>query len=311
METRRLGQTDLEVSAIGLGCWGISGDWGAVERAQALATLTRAFELGVTFFDTADLYGRGRSEELVCEALGAHRREIVIATKGGMNFYDGERHLDFRPEYIQFALEQSLKRLGTDYVDLYQLHNPEASHLTDDLFALLERLRERGKIRHYGVSLNSRMEGLAALADRQPASLQVIYNLLDQRAATEVFPWTSARGVGVIARVPLSSGRLTGKFTPAHAFAPGDHRRKRPPEWIAEGAAQAHRLSFLVRGGRTLAQAALQFVLAHPAVSVTIPGAKSPRQVEENVSAIAAPPLTPVELLQAEGPVAQDRPLSQ
>lgn len=306
MEIRRLGRTDLEVSAIGLGCWGISGEWGEVEHAQALATLRRAFELGVTFFDTADTYGRGRSEQLVREALGRQRPEIVIATKGGMNFYDGDKRLDFRPEYIAFALEQSLARLGTDYVDLYQLHNPEPQHLTDDLFALLERLREQGKIRYYGVSLNSRMQGLAALENRQPASLQVIYNLLDRRAADEVFPRAIERRIGVIARVPLGSGRLTGKYKPAHTFAPGDHRGKRPPEWVAEGVEQTRRLAFLVRDGRTLAQAALQFVVAHPAVSVTIPGAKSPAQVQENVSAASAAPLTPEELLQAGRAAAQE-----
>lgn len=287
MQIRRLGRTDLEVSAIGLGCWGISGEWGAIDHDQAVATLRHAYDLGVTFFDTADTYGRGRSEELVRTALSSCRHQIVIATKGGMNFYEGDKHLDFRPQYIASALERSLVRLGTDYVDLYQLHNPEMHHLTDDVFALLERLREQGKVRYYGVSLNSRMEGLAGLNNRAAASLQVMYNLLDQRAADDVFPWAMERDVGVIARVPLSSGRLAGKFKATHTFAPGDHRGKRPPAWIAEGVEQTERLSFLVREGRTLAQAALQFVLAHPAVSVTIPGAKSPQQVEENVAAAA------------------------
>nr|MBA2690424.1 aldo/keto reductase [Burkholderiales bacterium] len=199
MEVRRLGRTELNVSAIGLGCWGISGEWGEVDRSQALSTLRRAFELGVNFFDTADTYGRGRSEEIVGEALASHRQDIVIATKGGMNFYDGDKRLDFRPEYISYALEQSLLRLQTDYVDLYQLHNPEPQHLTDELFAMIERLREQGKIRYYGVSLNSRMEGLSPLEDRQPASLQVIYNLLDRRAEEKVFPWAIERGVGTIA----------------------------------------------------------------------------------------------------------------
>ncbi len=299
MEPRRFGQTDLFVSPVGLGCWGISGDWGPVDHAQAVRTLQRAFELDVTFFDTADRYGRGQSEKLVREALGSHRREIVIATKGGMRLNDEGHQLDFRPDYIESALEQSLKRLGTDYVDLYQLHNPESEHLRDELFARLERLRDQGKIRHFGVSLNSRMEGLDALASRKPASLQVIYNLLDQRAAKQVFPWALAHGAAAIARVPLSSGRLTGKFTPTQTFAAGDHRRKRPPEWVAEGIAEVERLKFLARSGRTLAQAALQFVLAHPAVAVTIPGAKSPQQVEQNVAALSAVALTPDEVARA------------
>ena len=305
MEARYLGRTGLKVSAIGLGCWGISGEWGEVDHTQALATLRRAFELGVTFFDTADTYGRGRSEQIVREALSQQRDKIVIATKGGMNFYDGDKRLDFRPEYIQFALEQSLKRLGTDYVDLYQLHNPEPQHLTDELFALLDRVREQGKIRHYGVSLNSRREGFQLLGARRPASLQVIYNMLEQNAAGDVLPWAREHQVGIIARVPLSSGRLTGKFKPTQTFAQTDHRRKRPPEWIAEGIEHSRQLSYLVRDGRTLAQAALQFVLAHPAVSVTIPGAKSPKQVEENISAASAPLLTPDELSRATRQAAQ------
>lgn len=299
MEPRRFGQTDLSVSPIGLGCWGISGDWGPVDRAQALRTLQHAFELGVTFFDTADRYGRGQSEKLVGEALASHRHEVVIATKGGMKPNEDGHVLDFRPEYIESALEQSLKRLGTDYVDLYQLHNPETGHLRDELFVRLERLRDQGKIRYFGVSLNSRMEGLEALDSRSPASLQTIYNLLDQRAAQEVLPWAIAHGAGAIARVPLSSGRLTGKFKRAQVFPAGDHRRRQPPEWVDEGIAGVERVKFLAHSGRTLAQAALQFVLAHPAVAVTIPGAKSPQQVEENVAALSAAPLDPEEVSRA------------
>lgn len=303
MTPRRFGRTDLFVSPIGLGCWGISGDWGPVDRTQAVRTLQRAFELGVNFFDTADRYGRGQSEQLIREALASHRHEIVIATKGGMKMNDEGHQLDFSPDYIESALERSLKRLGTDYVDLYQLHNPEPEHLRDELFTRLERLQKQGKLRYVGVSLNSRMEGLDALASRKPASVQVIYNLLDRRAAQEVLPWTQTHGVAAIARVPLSSGRLGGKYKPGQIFAVGDHRRKRPPEWVADGIAEVERLKFLARTGRTLAQAALQFVLAHPAVAVTIPGAKSSQQVEQNIAALSAVALTPDELARATAAV--------
>jgi aryl-alcohol dehydrogenase-like predicted oxidoreductase len=232
MERRRFGRTDLVVSRIGLGCWGLSGDWGLVDRQEAVGTLRRAFDLGVNFFDTADMYGKGKSEELICEALGPHRGQIVIASKGGMNFYDGDRHLDFRPQYIEFALGESLKRLGTDCIDLYQLHNPEPAHLTDELFALLDRFRSQGKIRHYGVSLNSRAEGFDLLKARPVVSLQVIYNLLNQKAAHQIFPWAQAGNVAVIARVPLGSGMLTGKFTPGTTFPEGDHRNRQGAEWL-------------------------------------------------------------------------------
>lgn len=296
MEQRNFGSTGWKVSATGLGCWGISGDWGPVARNEAIQTIQRALDLGVTFFDTADMYGHGQSERLIHDALAAHRHEIIIATKGGMNFYEGEQHLDFRPNYIEFALEESLKRLDTDYVDLYQLHNPEPEHLTDKLFSVLTRLQEQGKIRHYGISLNSRYEGAEILADKPFASVQTIYNLLDQQAATKVFPLARDDNIGVIARVPLGSGRLSGKFSPTHTFAPEDHRRKRSADWIEEGIRATKRLNALVRDRRSLTQAALQFVLAQSAVSVTIPGAKSLQQVEENIAALTAPPLTDDEL---------------
>ena len=242
------------------------------------------------------MYGHGQSERLIHDALGAHRQDLIIATKGGMNFYEGERHLDFQPNYIEFALEQSLKRLDTDYVDLYQLHNPEPAHLTDELFSLLTRLQEQGKIRHYGISLNSRYAGTEVLADKSVASVQTIYNLIDQQAATKVFPLTADNNIGVIARVPLASGRLSGKFSPTHSFAAGDHRQKKSADWIKQGIGATKQLNALVCDGRSLTQVALQFVLAQSTVSVAIPGAKSVRQVEENIAALDSPVLTADEL---------------
>jgi aryl-alcohol dehydrogenase-like predicted oxidoreductase len=213
-----------------------------------------------------------------------------------MNFYDGERHLDFRTEYIEFALTQSLRRLGTECIDLYQVHNPRPQDLTDELFALLDRLRQQGKIRYYGVSLNSRMEGFSLLKRRGITSLQVMYNLLDRRAGREILPWARAHRVAGIARVPLASGLLTGKYAPTTRFRADDQRHRLPPEWLVNGLEAVHRLKFLATEGRSLAQAALGFVLANPAVTVAIPGARSPAQVEHNVAALSAAPLTPVEL---------------
>lgn len=301
MQQRDFGSTGWKVSAIGLGCWGISGDWGLVARSEAIKTIQRAFDLGVTFFDTADMYGNGQSERLVCDALVAHRQDVIIATKGGMNFYEGKRHLDFQPSYIEFALEESLKRLGTDYVDLYQLHNPEPEHQTDELFSLLARLQAQGKIRHYGISLNSRYAGAEALADKPVASVQTVYNFIEQQAATIVFPVAQEHNLAVIARVPLGSGRLSGKFSPMHRFAVGDRRQKLSVGWIEEGISATEKLNALVRNDRSLTQAALQFVLAHSVVSVVIPGAKSVQQVEENIAALNAPALTEDELAGLNG----------
>jgi aryl-alcohol dehydrogenase-like predicted oxidoreductase len=300
MEQRRFGSTELMVSPIGLGCWGISGDWGPVEQRTAVDILQRACDLGVNFFDTADMYGKGRSEELIGEALATRRAEIVIASKGGMNFYHGKRHLDFRPDYIQFALGETLRRLRTDYVDLYQLHNPRPEDLTDELFERLDYLRDQGRIRYYGVSLNSRMEGFDLLQERGVASFQVIYNLADQRAAETILPWAQAHRVAAVARVPLASGLLTGKYDKSTRFPDDDPRRRQAPERLAEGLERADLLQFLATGGRTLGQAALRFVLTHPAVTVAIPGAKSIAQLEENVAALSTPQLTPDELSRIE-----------
>lgn len=300
MEYRELGNTGLRVSVVGFGAWAIGGSgWGPVDDAVSLRALEEAIDLGVTLIDTADAYGPRHSEELVAKVLSGRRDRLVVATKVGNDFYQEPRRKNFEPAYVRFAVEQSLSRLGTDYIDIYQLHNPSEEVIRrGDTFAALDGLKAEGKIRFWGVSIGPDSEGMAAMASGNPASLQVVYNLLRQEPARELFPQARARGVGIIARVPLASGLLTGKFGPDATFPPGDHRGNWKPEQLRANLERVEGLRFLARG-RTLAQAALRFAIADPAVSVVIPGAKTAEQVRENVAALDVPALTDEELERA------------
>ncbi len=292
MRYRRLGRTDLQVSEIGFGAWAIGGNkhghsYGPTDNAESLRTLKRAFELGCTFFDTADIYGHGLSEKLLHQALHTHRHECVIATKVGNDFYNGPFRKNFDPDYIRFALEKSLQRLQTDYIDLYQLHNPPLMMLErGEHYAILEDLKSEGKIRYYGVSVHDAYEGMMAIETGKPDVIQVVHNLLRQDAREELFPLALERDVGVIAREPLASGMLTGKYRADSTFTAGDIRAEWPPEYLAFQTQLVDRLRFLATPEqRTLSQAALRFVLDEPALSVVIAGMKTVVHVEENVRA--------------------------
>lgn len=302
MRYRRLGQTDLQVSEIGFGAWAIGGNkhghsYGPAEQGESLAAIRRAFELGCTFFDTADIYGHGLSEKLLHQALQSHRHECVIATKVGNDFYHGPFRKNFDPDYIRFAVEKSLQRLQTDYIDLYQFHNPPLMMLErGEHYEILEALKAEGKIRYYGVSVHDAYEGMMAIETGKPDVIQVVYNLLRQDAREELFPLAAERDVGVIAREPLASGMLTGKYRPDSTFVEGDIRAEWPQEYLAFQTQLVDKLRFLaVDEQRTLAQAALRFVLDEDAVSVTIPGAKTAAQVDENAAASALDALAETE----------------
>jgi len=291
---RRLGKTDLQVSELGFGAWAIGGNkhghsYGPTDQGESLRAIRRAFELGCTFFDTADIYGHGLSEKLLHQALGSHRQDCVIATKAGNDFYNGPFRKNFDPDYIRFALEKSLQRLQTDYIDLYQLHNPPLMMLErGEHYEILDTLKAEGKIRYYGVSVHDAYEGMMAIDTGKPDVIQVVYNLIRHDAREELLPFAAERDVGVIAREPLASGMLTGKYGPDTTFTEGDIRAEWPPEYLAFQAQLVDKLRFLATDGqRTLAQAALRFVLDEPAVSVVIPGAKTVAHVEENVAASA------------------------
>jgi len=297
MRRRTFGNTDLETSAVGFGTWALGSDWWG-EHEEPDELVARALDLGITFFDTGDTYGQGLNEELVGTALvrsGRTRDAYELSTKFGyvldadrQAHKESERPHDWSPEHTRRALEASLRRLQTDYVDLYQLHNPRMDGIeADELFAELEALKAEGKLRHYGIALGPKIgwrdEGVRALSERDGlTSLQTVYNLLEQAPGAEFLELAQAYGVGVIARVPTSSGLLEGHLTPDHTFEGNDHRRHRPRSWLIEGLRKVDQLGFLTRDGqRTLAQAAFKYVLAQPAIGCVIHTVNTVAQLEE------------------------------
>ncbi|MGQ4808137.1 Aldo-keto reductase IolS [Candidatus Entotheonellaceae bacterium PAL068K] len=302
MHYRRLGRTDLQVSEVGFGAWAIGGNkhghsYGPTDNAASLKATARAVELGCTFFDTADIYGHGLSERLLGQALQKHRHDCIIATKVGNDFYHGPVHQNFAPDYIRFAVDKSLERLRTDYIDLYQWHNPPLMMLQRaEHYAILEELKKAGKIRYIGASVHDAYEGEMAIHTGVPDVVQVVYNLIRTESREELLPLAQEKDVGLIVREPLANGMLTGKYTAESRFGKGDIRAGWPPEYLAAQAQLVDKLRFLdTPGQRSLAQAALRFVLDEPAVAVVIPGMKTVAQVEENVGASTLSSLTDAE----------------
>ncbi len=294
MKYRKLGSTALEVSEIGFGAWAIGGNqfgnsYGPTDDEESLRAITKAVDLGCNFFDTADVYGHGHSEELLGRALKGRRRDVILATKGGSDFYHTPSRLNFTEAHLLFAVEESLKRLGTDTIDLYQLHNPPFSVIESGrVFEPLEKLKAQGKIRYYGISIHDPHEGLLAMGMKigKPSTIQVVYNYLRRDAAEELFPRALAEGVGIIAREPLANGFLTSKYTKDSVFPVGDIRHQWPSKYQAQLVTQTESFKkTLQQGSLTPAQAAIRFVLAQPAVSVVIPGCKIVEQAEENFKA--------------------------
>lgn len=294
MRTRLLGNSGIETSEIGFGAWAIGGDrygnsYGPTEDSVSIAAIKEALELGCTFFDTADVYGHGHSEHLLGIALRERRREVVIATKVGSNFYGSKPYLDFSPKYIRTALEHSLIRLATNYVDIYQLHNPPHGAIRDaSVFELLDRLVQEGKIRTAGISIFSPEEGIVAMRNEALRTVQVVYNIFNPIAAERLLPSAAKEGVGIIAREPLANGFLTAKYDEDVEFPEGDIRADWPREYIAARSQAASRLADLVSGrDMTPAQLCLRYALSRDAVSVVIPGIKTPEQARENLAASA------------------------
>ncbi len=312
MQRRPLGKTGLQVSEIGFGAWAIGGNahgnsYGPTDDGESVAAVQKAVDLGVNFFDTADVYGWGHSEEVLGKALEGRRDQVRLATKVGGDFYHGGVRANFDPGYIAFALERSLQRLRTDHVDLYQLHNPPAETVADPAaYEVLKTLKAEGKIVSYGVSVHEPMEASLCLESGKPEVLQIPFSLFRQEWIDEILPAAHRAGVGIIAREPLGNGFLAGKIRPGQRFPPGDIRHHWPGSMVAGRVAAAERLSILTKPNRTRTQAALRFVLAFPGTSVAIPGAKTVEQVEENVAAADAPPLTEDEIREARTLYAKD-----
>jgi len=305
MEYRKFGRTDLTVSVIGFGAWGIGGPtlvgstpigWGNVDDDVSIRALHRARELGVTFFDTADFYGLGHSEELIGRAFGGSR-EIVIATKVGHRIGPaGEFLADYSREYIVEACERSLKRLRRETIDYYQLHSARVAQLsTGEPAEAMERLRRAGKIRYWGVSLNTFQPAPEAdfLMERHLGDgLQLVWNILNQRALP-IIRRAGMAGLGVIARMPLQFGLLTGKFTSATSFSTNDHRSFRlTPAILNSSLAVLEPVWKTAESlGISRTELALRFCAGVPEISTIIPGIKTPAQAEENCGALG--PLPP------------------
>lgn len=297
MRTRPLGRTGLVVSEIGFGGWSIGGkDYGPTYDRESVLAIHKALEVGVTFFDTADMYGDGRSERLLGEALAGMQGRVVIATKGG---YDVARGLvkDFSRGHLESAVAASLKRLKVDRIDLYQLHNPSAEQLRDtDLFDTVEEFQRRGLIRHYGVSVGDEWSARLVLERGTAASLQLVHNLLRPGLLRALSPDIERTAIGVIVRTPLEYGLLSGKYQVGAHFHATDHRATRwTPDAFAARLREVEAFRFLVRHPvRSLAEAAVRYVLTSPLVSTVIPGIKTPSQMEAFAHA-SDPPYLPEE----------------
>src|SRR5713101_7839426 len=303
MKYRVLGKTGFKVSEVGFGAWAIGGNsygnsYGPTNDETSIAAVQRALELGCNFFDTADVYGHGHSEELLGRALKGQRDRVILATKVGGDFYHDPPRMNFNPDYLEFASAKSCERLQTDYIDLYQLHNPPIQLLKNGkIFEGLEKLKDSGRIRHYGVSIHDPQEGLLWMKYGKLAAVQVVFNLLRQEAKNQLFQAAREQNVAIIAREPLSNGFRSGKFNIDSTLPSGDIRSNFPRNYLVGLIRAAQQLRLLESKTRTLAQASIRFALDHKDVSTVIPGAKTPQQTEENIKASELPSLTGEELL--------------
>lgn len=308
MRYRVLGKTGLQVSEIGFGAWGIGGSkegygsYGVTDDQESQRTLQASFDAGVTFYDTSDLYGHGHSERLIGMTLNHVRSRMVIASKAGFVGDRGDQ--DFSPSHIRTSLGESLKRLRTDYLDLYYLHSPPGDLLDvhPEVLATLQDLKKAGAIRAFGISVRSPEDGLHFVRKWDIPVLQVNLSVIDQRARENgLLDLCETSGVGFIGRTPLCYGFLTGKYSEGSVFDPRDHRSRRPLEQIALWAKAVQLFDSVVRNERqTPAQIALRFCLSCKGVSAVIPGMLTRAHVEENVPASDFGPLSQEALVEME-----------
>jgi aryl-alcohol dehydrogenase-like predicted oxidoreductase len=304
MKYRELGRTGWKVSEISFGAWAIGGTWGNVDDQESLAALHRALDGGVNFFDTADVYGDGHSERLLARLRKERKEKFYIATKAGRRL-DPHTADGYNRQNLTAFIERSLKNLEMDAIDLLQLHCPPMEvFYRPEVFGILDDLMKAGKLRHYGVSVEKVEEALKAIEFPGVQTIQLIFNIFRQRPSELFFPEAQRRRVGILARVPLASGMLSGKLTRSSTFAKDDHRNfNRHGEAFDRGETFSgvdfetglrvvEQLRPLVPKGATPAQLALRWILEFPAVTCAIPGAKRPAQVAENIAASDLPPLS-------------------
>ncbi|MCY4578098.1 MAG: aldo/keto reductase [Chloroflexi bacterium] len=299
MKYRQLGKTDLNLSEVGFGVWTVGTSWwGKIEEPQGINLLRQAFDLGITFFDTGDTYGEGYGEEILAKALKTERHDIVIGTKFGYDFYANlvreghqERPQKWTPGFVRYACEQSLRRLDTDYIDLYQLHNPKMDAIEDDeLFGTLDELVAEGKILNYGFAIGPDIgweeEGIAAIEHREAIAMQIIYSILEQDPARVWFPLAKEQQTGLITRVPHASGMLDGTYTKDTVFDASDHRSHRRQEWLNTSLSKIAHLDFLMESlDATIGQIAIKFALSGGMVASVLPNITNLPQLEEFAAA--------------------------
>ena len=308
MQYRELGRTGWKISAVSFGAWAIGGAWGEVNDKESLDALHKAVDLGVNFIDTADVYGDGRSERLIARLKRERSEEIIVATKAGrrLNPHTAE---GYNPTNLNIFVERSLKNLGVEALDLLQLHCPPTEvYYRPEIFQALDDMVLAGKLRYYGVSVEKVEEAIKAVEYPNVQSVQIIYNIFRQRPSDLFFRLALQKKVGILARVPLSSGMLTGKMTRETRFHADDHRQfNRGGEAFDKGETfsgidfslglqAVDELRPLVPAGWSMTQFALNWILMSEAVTCTIPGAKSPAQVAENTAA-ADLPLIPEQVM--------------
>ncbi|MDZ7262524.1 MAG: aldo/keto reductase [candidate division KSB1 bacterium] len=308
MNYRKFGRIDWKVSEIGLGAWALGGDWGQVDEKTAMTTLHRALDLGINFIDTADVYGDGLSEQRIGRLRRERSEPFYVATKAGRRLQphtaDG-----YTKENLSRFVERSLHNLGVESLDLLQLHCPPTEvYYRPEVFQSLEELKQEGKLQHYGVSVEKVEEALKAIEYPGVESVQIIFNIFRQRPSELFFREAQRREVAIIVRLPLASGLLSGKMSRQTIFPPDDHRnynREGKAFDVGEtfagvpfevGLEAVEDLRPLVPQGMTMAQFALRWILMFDAVSTAIPGAKNPRQVEDNMAASDLPPLSPEQM---------------
>jgi aryl-alcohol dehydrogenase-like predicted oxidoreductase len=304
MKYRTLGKTGMEISEVGFGSWAIGASWGDVKDEESLAALNKAIDLGITFFDTADVYGMGRSEQLIAKVRDSRDEKIYVASKAGRKLspHVAEK---YTPENIRGFIQESLKNLKTDSLDLVQLHCPPTEvYYNPVLFRALDEMTEEGIIKNYGVSVEKVEEALKAIEYPNVKTVQIIFNMFRQRPKELFFKEAKRKNIGIIVRVPLASGLLTGKMKKDTTFPEDDHRnfnREGKAFDVGEtfagvefekGLAAVEEIKGVLPKGMTLAQMALKWILMHEEVSVVIPGAKRPSQVEDNAQASDLPPLS-------------------
>lgn len=304
---KQLGNTNLNISTLSFGTWAIGGAWGKVNDTEALKGLDRAMDAGVNFFDTADVYGDGHAEELLAKATKGKETEIHIASKFCRSG-DISDPQNYSREQVSIYLDNTLRRLNRDTLDLYQIHCPPLEILKDgSVFEVLEKLKEEGKIRYYGVSVETVEEGLYVLENSNASALQVIFNIFRQKPLEELFPKAMEKGVGILARVPLASGLLTGKFSKDATFEEDDHRHfnKQGQSFnigetfagieFEKGVDLSRQLEWIAKGRGNMTQAALKWILEQEAVTSVIPGFRNVKQVEDNLGALNVKDYTPEE----------------